>query len=227
MTGFFNATNPHAISISLAYSWGMKAEKMKAVFLLGTLKWSPEFSHTDVLSRYLADHLERMNVESDIIRLADYHIEPGIETKVAKPDDWPELLKRVLAADIIIFATPIWWGGHSSLLQRVIERLDALNDELLETGHSEFENKVGGIVITGGEDGVQHIIGMLTNFMSWNGLTVPPACSLSWIGGGDDTEATLMRKFADSDTTRQTAEIMSRNLAFLARLLKEHPVPTK
>jgi multimeric flavodoxin WrbA len=63
----------------------------------------------------------------------------------------------MVASDIIIFATPIWSGIQSSLIQRVIERLDELNDELLETGKSEFANKVGGIVITGDEDGAEHI----------------------------------------------------------------------
>lgn len=39
---------------------------------------------------------------------------------------------KMLAADIIIFATPVWWGIQSSLIQRIIERLDELNDEQLE-----------------------------------------------------------------------------------------------
>ncbi len=46
----------------------------------------------------------------------------------------------MLAADIMVFATPIWWGIQSSLIQRVIERLDELNDELLETGTSKLHD---------------------------------------------------------------------------------------
>jgi metal-dependent hydrolase (beta-lactamase superfamily II) len=30
----------------------------------------------------------------------------------------------ILNADMVIFATPIWWGGQSSLEQRMIEHLD-------------------------------------------------------------------------------------------------------
>lgn len=202
----------------------MKTE-LKAVFLLGTLKRSPAPSNTETLCEYLANHLLHHGVESEIIRLADHHIEPGIETQADVPDDWPKLLERVLGAHIVIFATPIWWGNQSSLIQRIIERLDALNDELLETGRSDFENKVGGIVITGAEDGAQHIIGNITNFMSWNGLTVPPACSLSWLGMVDPKES-LTKKF-DQGATRDMAETMSRNLAFFARLLKDNPIPVK
>ena len=38
---------------------------------------------------------------------------------------------------------------------QVSERLDEVNDKLLETGKSDFDNKVGGIVITGAEDGAE------------------------------------------------------------------------
>lgn len=205
----------------------MQKDELKAVFLLGTLKRSPAESNTLTLSEYLAGHLKENGVTSDIIRLADYHIEPGIETEAEIPDDWPKLLERVLLADIVIFATPIWWGNQSSLIQRIIERLDALNDELLETGRSEFENKVGGIVITGAEDGAQHVIGNITNFMSWNGFTVPPACSLSWLGDATkDSKESLTKKF-DQDATKDMAQTMARNTAFFARLLRDNPIPTK
>lgn len=205
----------------------MQKDTLKAVFLLGTLKHSPTRSNTDTLSEYLADRLRKNGVESEIIRLVDHHVEPGIETHIGVPDDWPGILERVLRSNIVIFATPIWWGNQSSLIQRVIERLDALNDELLETGRSDFENKIGGVVITGAEDGAQHIIGNITNFMSWNGLTVPPACSLSWLGDATgDSKDTLTKKF-DHGATKDMAETMARNLAFFARLLKNNPIPVK
>jgi hypothetical protein len=40
-------------------------------------------------------------------------------------------------------------GIQSSLAQRVIERLDELHDEIMETGISRLTNKVGGIIIIG------------------------------------------------------------------------------
>jgi multimeric flavodoxin WrbA len=51
-----------------------------------------------------------------------------------------------LDADLVIFATPIWWGGQSSLVQRVIERLDEIHDEIMESGKSRLTIKVAGIV---------------------------------------------------------------------------------
>lgn len=201
-------------------------ESLKAIFLLGTLKRKPGFSHTDTLCEFLIEHLAPYKITSEIIRLADHTILPGIETHVGKNDDWPDILQKILAADIIIFATPIWWGIQSSLIQRVIERMDALNDELLETGKSELDNKIGGMVITGAEDGAQHVIGNLANFMVWNGLTLPPACSLSWLGDASgDTKETLKKKFYKETSIKYMAEVMAHNLAFYAKLLKQHPLP--
>jgi multimeric flavodoxin WrbA len=200
--------------------------KLKAVFLLATLKPKGEFSHTEVLCRLLIENFEKYNVESEVIHLNEYVIKPGIETEVPGGDDWPAILKKVLAADILIFATPIWWGIQSSLMQRVIERMDALNDELLETGKSELANKVGGIVITGAEDGAQHIIGNILNFLSWNGLTIPPAPSLSWLGDpSKDNPETLLQKFRENKSVANMAKVMAHNAVFFARMLKQNPLP--
>lgn len=201
------------------------SETVRAIFLLGTLKKKHQLSHTQILCELVAETLrEKENVESEIVRLRDYDIQPGTRTDI-DDDDWPKILDRVLAADIIIFATPVWWGIQSSLIQRVIERMDELNDELLATGKSRFQNKTGGIVITGGEDGAEHIIGNILNFMSWNGFTIPPAPSVSWLGElGEDTRDAFERKFRSKEI-RQMAETFVRNQVFVARLLKQHPLP--
>ena len=48
--------------------------KLKAVYLVGTLKPSPEMSNTYTLSEFLAKHLAIQGVENDIVRLIDYNI---------------------------------------------------------------------------------------------------------------------------------------------------------
>ncbi len=170
--------------------------KMRATILLGTLKpkSGKVFSRTKVLSEILCGELAVHQVKSEIVHLAQYKIPPGTQSYMGYGDEWPRILKKLIRSDIIVFATPIWWGGHSSLIQRVLERLDELNDEIVATGKSEFLNKVGGIVITGAEDGAQHIIASLANFMVWNGLTLPPACSLSYLGGTKAKTARGLKK---------------------------------
>jgi multimeric flavodoxin WrbA len=198
---------------------------LKAIFLLGTLKKKNVLSHTQVLCEAVANTLkEQEGVESEIVRLRDYDIQPGTRTEIDN-DDWPKILDRVLASDIIVLATPVWWGIQSSLIQRVIERMDELNDELLETGKSKFFNKTGGIVITGAEDGAEHIIGNILNFMAWNGFTIPPAPAVSWLGElSEETREAAEAKFKEKEM-RDNLRVFARNQAFIARLLKENPLP--
>lgn len=198
---------------------------MKAIILSATLKRLPEFSNTEVLAQLLIDELKTHGVESEIIRLSEYNIPPGLRSNMGGGDAWPAILKKMLDSDIIIFATPIWWGIQSSLMQRAIERMDELNDEILATGKSELSGKVGGMVITGGEDGAEHIIGNIANFMSWNGLTIPPACSLSYLGRGEDSADAMLKKFKSQSYTTGMATTMARNLVHVAQLLKANPIP--
>jgi hypothetical protein len=103
--------------------------------------------------------------------------------------------------------------------------MDALNDELLETGKSELANKIGGVIISGAEDGAEHIIGQVANFLVWNGVTLPPACSLSYLGDYAEAKEGLLKQFKKSKSLTNMAAVMSHNLAYFARLLKVHPLP--
>jgi len=206
-----------------------KQGKLKAVVLLASLKHKRgggEFSHTEVLAELVIECLRARNVATEMVRLVDHNIPPGTKTTMGPGDDWPRIQEKILAAEIIIFATPIWWGIQSSLMQRVIERLDEVHNELLETGKSRLNNKVGGIVITGEEDGEQHITGNISNFMLNLGLTLPPHCAVSF--QGDYTRATkksLARKFREEEEVADGAEKMAKNLAFFAQGLRERPIP--
>jgi multimeric flavodoxin WrbA len=152
---------------------------MKAIILCGTLH-KEGHSNTVTLSQFFARYLAEQQVEYEIIRLAAHHIVTGTYSDMDDNEDaWPQLLQHILQADIVIFATPIWWGSHSSEIQKVIERLDALHDKILKGGPSGLENKTGGIIITGDSDGAQHIIGTIGNFYNAIGLQLPPFATLS------------------------------------------------
>ena len=183
---------------------------LRAVILLATLKHKrsgQEFSHTETLCEVVIECLRENGVRSDMVRLVDRNIPPGTKSNMGSGDDWPGILKRILAAEIIVFATPIWWGIQSSLMQRVIERLDELHNELLETGKSRLDNKVGGIIITGEEDGEQHITGNISNFLLNMGLTLPPHCAVSYQDQYTRaTKKSLGRKFREDKKTAQAAE---------------------
>jgi multimeric flavodoxin WrbA len=201
--------------------------KLKALLLVGTLKATPELSHTYVLSEFLVKQLEKFETECEIVRLVDYNVKAGVYTKI-DADDWPMIYEKIILSDIIIFATPVWWGIHSSEIQKVIERLDEVHDEIMENDKSKLLNKVAGIVVTGDSDGAEHIIGNLTNFFIALGFTTPPFGTLTvlWPGLAKKSEKTkeeIWKYFQDTYTS--TAEKAARNLTFMAELLRKNPLP--
>ena len=166
---------------------------MKALILVATLK-KEGMSNTEVLSEFLADQLRKKNIESEIIRLVTHNIVAGTYHDMGDGDEWPGIFKKIEAADIIIFATPIWWGNMSSEMQRVIERLDNVHDEIMAGKPSRLDGKVGGIVITGDSDGAQHIIADVANFFNAIGIILPPYATLSVMYEGQAKGAKTTRE---------------------------------
>jgi multimeric flavodoxin WrbA len=202
--------------------------RLKALFLVGTLRSKSGVSNTHLLSEFLAKHLESSEkVQSDIVNLAQYNILPGVYTNVNN-DDWPMIFEKILASDIVIFATPVWWGNQSSLIQRVIERLDEIHDEIMNSGKSKMTNKVAGIIVTGDSDGAEHIIGNLCNFFVALGFTIPPFGTLTVLWSGlrkhsDKSKEEILKYY--EDTYSSTAKKAAQNLAFMANLLKHNHFP--
>lgn len=174
---------------------------MKATILLGTLK-KTGLSNTGTLCEFLVQRMERQGIDAEIVRLVDHQLLPGTCSDMGEGDEWPPILEKILASDAVVFATPIWWDNHSSLLQRVIERLDELHDEILAGKTSRLDGRVGAIVITGDSDGAQHVIGNLSNFFNAVGLLLPPYATLSvlWERQAKDKKPTreeLMKKYEE------------------------------
>ena len=96
--------------------------KLKVLFLVVSLKQNSKDTNTLLLSQFLAKQFSTYDTEYEIVKLADRNIKPETYTNIDS-DDWPAILEKILNSDIVIFATPIWWGIQSSLTQIVIERL--------------------------------------------------------------------------------------------------------
>lgn len=151
---------------------------MKALILLATLK-KDKPSNTETLSRFLMDRMKEKGVDTELVKLVNHRILPGTKSDMGDGDEWPSILEKIFVADILIFATPVWWGSHSSEMQRVIERLDELHDEILQGKTSRLYRKIGGIVVTGDSDGAEHIIGNIANFFNAIGILFPPYATLT------------------------------------------------
>jgi multimeric flavodoxin WrbA len=197
---------------------------LNVLVLNASLKHEPELSNTGELASLVLEEIGVLApINADAVRLSDTILPVGLGFREAQEDDWPGLVTRIKAADIVLFCTPIWWGGRSSLMQRVIERLDALDEEYSATGRSAIRGKVAGIVITGSEDGALSVMGSIMMVLSWMGFTLPPECAAYWVGEvGQPTSEDRDKRLRNMATTHM-AKGLAQNLVYYARLLKAHP----
>ena len=107
---------------------------MKAVVVNCTLKASPEPSNTEQLTRVVTSALEERDVTVTWFRLADLAIDHGVETSLSDQDQWPTVHDAIVAADILVIATPTWVGRPASYAQQALERLDAMISETRDDG---------------------------------------------------------------------------------------------
>ena len=198
--------------------------KLKALVLNGSLKHKPHISNTGELSGLVTNKMKEYGVESEIIRLADKNIPAGVKFKEGSKDDWPAIAEKIIKTDILIIASPIWWGGRSSLTQRIIERFDAFDELYHNEGRSKLYNKTAGVVITGSEDGAQHCIGTILEVLMFMGFTIPPECAAYWVGEVGMPPSKDRKKRLRNKGTQKMALKMARNLVYYAQLLKENPL---
>ncbi len=200
---------------------------LRAMFLNCTLKKTPEMSHTEGLIRISREIMERVGVESDLIRPVDHDIAAGVYPDMTEHgwdrDDWPHLYEKVRRADILVLTTPIWLGEKSSVATKVVERLYAQSADLNDAGQYATYGKVGGCLITGNEDGAKHCAMNLLYSLQHLGYTVPPQADAGWVGeaGPGPSYRDPGSGGPENDFTNRNTTFMTWNLLHLARMLKE------
>lgn len=199
---------------------------LTALAISCTLKPSPASSSSDLLARQLLDALAEHGVTGDLVRAVDVDIRPGVEKDMGDGDQWPALRERVLDADILVFVTPTWMGQHSSVAQRVLERLDAELSETDEQGRPILFDKVAIAGVLGNEDGAHHISAILFQALNDIGYTIPAQTSVYWNG-----EAMQTVDYKDLDETPEAVSsaitTAARNAAHLARQLAAQAYPAE
>jgi multimeric flavodoxin WrbA len=203
---------------------------LSALFINTTLTRSPEPSHTQLLIDVSAGIMAKQGVSVDQFRAVDHDIATGVYPDMREhgwaSDEWPELFPRVLAADILVIAGPIWLGDNSSQTKKVIERLYAHSGELNERGQWLFYGRVGGCLITGNEDGIKHCASNILYSLQHIGYSVAPQADAGWIGEAGpgpsygDQQPDGSRVGLDNDFTNRNTTFLTWNLLHLAALLK-------
>ena len=196
--------------------------ELNAVFLSCTLKPSPAVSNTEALAKKVIEWFDELDVSSEIIRVVDYDVKPGVTSDEGDGDEWPLILDKIKKADIIVIATSIWFGVRSSIAQLVIERLDGTYAERNERGQYPLYNKVAGVVITGNEDGA-HSAAETTLFnLTHLGCAIPPNPDTYWVGEAGPGPS-YIEVGQDHEYTKRTTRWMAINLVHLAKAIKANP----
>ncbi|HVX91123.1 MAG TPA: NAD(P)H-dependent oxidoreductase [Candidatus Paceibacterota bacterium] len=195
--------------------------------LNASLKHAPEKSNTQEVADMVLNEMKKHGeVTETHVRLADKNIPVGLKYKMTDDDEWPAIVEEIKKADVILFATPIWWGGRSSLMQRIIERMDAFDEDVLHGGRAVLLNKVAGIVITGSEDGAQAVMASIMSTLSFLNFTLPPNCCTYWVGEVGLDPATDAERRRKNPAVEHMAAATGKNLMYYAQLLRDHPQKT-
>ena len=192
--------------------------KLTAIALNATLKPSNgEPSSTDRMIGLIGEALGKQGVTlGETIRLADHDVKPGVSSDEGEGDAWPAIRAKIIAADVLVFGTPIWMGQPSSVAKRVCERMDAFLSETDEQGRTPAYGKVVIVGVVGNEDGAHHSSAELFQALNDVGWTVAPAAACYWVG-----EAMNKKDFKDlAEVPKVIAETIAMAAANAAHLAK-------
>lgn len=204
---------------------------LKAVILNCTLKKSPNKSHTDNLIAISQNIMEKQNVTTELIRVVDHNIAFGMQPDMTEEgwdeDDWPNIQKKIMDADILIIGSPIWLGAKSSLATLAIERLYSNSGKKNQKGQYLYYGKTGGCLVTGNEDGAKAVAMEVLYSLAHIGFSIPPQPDAAWLGEagpgpsyGDELDDGSRAGF-DNEFTNKNTTFMTWNLLHTARMLKD------
>jgi len=199
---------------------------LTALALVCSLTPSPAPSSSELMARHVLDELAAHGVGGTSLRVVDHNVMPGVQTDMGDGDAWPGIREKILAADVLVLATPIWMGHPCSIAQRVIERLDAELSETDDAGRPIMYGKVAVVAVVGNEDGAHKVNADMQQALNDVGFTIPAQGGTYWVG---EAMQTVDYKDLDSvpENVAATTAGAARNAAHLARSLTASPYPAK
>jgi multimeric flavodoxin WrbA len=190
-----------------------------------TLKPSPDDSNTATLLRKIAGLYTDHGANATEIRPVDLNIPAGVTVEsVGEGDQFPELYEKCKAADVVVFASPVWLGHRSSVIQRVLERLDGSMSKTDDLGRTPFFNKVAGCVVTGNEDGAHAICESVLFNLTHLGFAIPPMADCYWLGPAGPGKSYAGAGGEKHLYTNKTARFLVASTLALHKALKATPI---
>jgi nitrite reductase/ring-hydroxylating ferredoxin subunit/multimeric flavodoxin WrbA len=196
----------------------------------------PRYSTSDALLDTALAAAGGLGCETRLVRVRDLQFRAceGFYSKGARACTWPcsitqmdpaDQLDQVYEgvvhwADVIVVATPIRWGAPSSLYAKMVERMNCIQNQQTIAGRDLMKNKVVGLIVTGGQDNVQGVVGQMLTFFGELGCQFPQhpfiAHSRGWTA--EDMENN-QRAVQRSASLKEGAEALAGRCVALSRLL--------
>ena len=192
----------------------------------------PRYSTSeDLLAHALQQAAEHQGCETQLLRVRDLSFRAceGFYSKSSRACTWPcsitqmdasDQMDRVYEgivhwADVILVATPIRWGGASSLYYKMVERMNCIQNQETIANRHLLRNKVAGFIITGGQDNVQAVAGQMLGFFAEIGCQFPQFPYVAHSRGWSAEDMENNEKFV------QASAVLHEGAAALARRCKE------
>lgn len=160
------------------------ATDLRAIVVDCALERSPKLPEASLLAHRSVEVLAGQGVSVDCMRVVDHDVAPGLHMDMTAYgwafDEWPALQDAVLAADILVLATPTCLGAGSSVCSRVLERLYGF---VSDHGPQAYDGRVAGCLASGDAADVAAAVGSVLRALQRLGYTVPPAT-----GAGSDPD---------------------------------------
>lgn len=150
----------------------------------------PRTSTSDALLETALEHARTAGCDTRLLRLSSLRFRAceGFYSKSANACTWPCSITQMDSedemtpvyeglvgwCDVVLVATPIRWGGASSLYYKMVERLNCVQNQETIAQHHLIRNKVAAFIVTGGQDNVQAVVGQMLGFFSELGFQFPP-----------------------------------------------------
>lgn len=198
----------------------------------------PRFSTSEeLLSKALNQAALKLDVETRLIKLSDLNFRhcEGFYSKSEKACTWPCSITKmdpkdemnqiyenlVHWADVVIISTPIRWGNASSLYYKMAERLNSVQNQITLKDRVLIQNKVAGLIITGGQDNIQSVAGQMLNFFGELGFVAPAfpyvGHSLGW--SAEEMERNMDYVKNSESLHTHTFELIERSVELVKKLL--------
>jgi nitrite reductase/ring-hydroxylating ferredoxin subunit/multimeric flavodoxin WrbA len=200
----------------------------------------PRPSTSELLLAGALEHARSQGLETRLLRLHElaFRACEGFYSKSAHACTWPCSITQmdpkdqmdqvyegiVHWADVVLVATPIRWGAASSLYQKMVERMNCVQNQITIRNRVLVRDKVAGFIITGGQDNVQAVAGAMLGFFAEIGCLFPPfpyvAHSRGW--SAEDMENNVRSVECSAELRAGTCALLDRAVELARRLRASH-----